>query len=60
MGVDFAANWGVKHLVLFHHDPTYDDRKLFSILQSAKWYTERMNIRGVDISLAMEGMEITL
>jgi phosphoribosyl 1,2-cyclic phosphodiesterase len=60
MGVDFAANWGVKHLVLFHHDPTYDDRKLFSILQSAKWYTERMNIRGIDISLAMEGMEITL
>jgi phosphoribosyl 1,2-cyclic phosphodiesterase len=60
MGVDFAANWGVKHLVLFHHDPTYDDRKLFSILQSAKWYTERMNIRGIKISLAMEGMEITL
>jgi phosphoribosyl 1,2-cyclic phosphodiesterase len=60
MGVDFAANWGVKHLVLFHHDPTYDDRKLFSILQSAKWYTERMNIKGIKISLAMEGMEITL
>jgi phosphoribosyl 1,2-cyclic phosphodiesterase len=60
MGVDFAANWGVKHLVLFHHDPTYDDRKLFNILQSAKWYTERMNIRGIKISLAMEGMEIIL
>ena len=60
MGVDFASNWGVKRLVLFHHDPTYDDRKLFGILQSAKWYTERMNIRGIDISLAMEGMEITL
>jgi phosphoribosyl 1,2-cyclic phosphodiesterase len=60
MGVDFAANWGVKHLALFHHDPTYDDRKLFGILQSAKWYTERMNIRGIQISLAMEGMEITL
>ncbi|WP_010258503.1 MBL fold metallo-hydrolase [Treponema primitia] len=60
MGVDFAANWGIKHLVLFHHDPTYDDRKLFNILQSARWYMERMNIRGVEISLAMEGMEITL
>jgi phosphoribosyl 1,2-cyclic phosphodiesterase len=60
MGVDFAATWGVKHLVLFHHDPTYDDRKLFSILQSAKWYTERMNIRGIKISLAVEGMEISL
>jgi phosphoribosyl 1,2-cyclic phosphodiesterase len=60
MGVDFAANWGVKHLVLFHHDPTYDDRKLFSILQSAKWYAERMNTRGITISLAMEGMEMLL
>ncbi|AEF85922.1 metallo-beta-lactamase family protein [Treponema primitia ZAS-2] len=60
MGVDFAANWGIKHLVLFHHDPTYDDRKLFNILQSARWYTERMNIKGIKISLAMEGMEIIL
>jgi phosphoribosyl 1,2-cyclic phosphodiesterase len=60
MGVDFAVNWGVKHLVLFHHDPTYDDRKLFGILQSAKWYAERMNIRGLRISLAMEGMAINL
>jgi phosphoribosyl 1,2-cyclic phosphodiesterase len=60
MGIDFAANWGIKHLVLFHHDPTYDDRKLFNILQSARWYTERMNIKGVEISLAIEGMEIML
>jgi phosphoribosyl 1,2-cyclic phosphodiesterase len=60
MGVDFAANWGIKHLVLFHHDPTYDDRKLFNILQSARWYTDRMNIKGVKISLALEGMEISL
>jgi phosphoribosyl 1,2-cyclic phosphodiesterase len=60
MGVDFAANWGIKHLVLFHHDPTYDDRKLFNILQSARWYTERMNIKGIKISLAMEGMELNL
>jgi phosphoribosyl 1,2-cyclic phosphodiesterase len=60
MGVDFAANWGIKHLVLFHHDPAYDDRKLFSILQSARSYAERMSIRGLEISLAMEGMEIHL
>jgi phosphoribosyl 1,2-cyclic phosphodiesterase len=60
MGVDFAANWGIKHLVLFHHDPSYDDRKLYNILQSARWYTERMNIKGIKISLATEGMEITL
>ena len=60
LAVDFAANWKIKHMVLFHHDPTYDDHKLFNILQSAKWYTERMNIKGVKISLATEGMEIIL
>ncbi|QQO08150.1 MBL fold metallo-hydrolase [Breznakiella homolactica] len=60
LGVDFAANWGIKHLVLFHHDPTYDDRKLFNILQSARWYTDRMGIKGVKITLAMEGLEIDL
>jgi phosphoribosyl 1,2-cyclic phosphodiesterase len=60
LAVDFAANWNIKHMVLFHHDPTYDDNKLFNILQSAKWYTERMNIKGIKISLAMEDMEIVL
>ena len=60
LAVDFAANWNIKHMVLFHHDPTYDDHKLLNILQSAKWYTERMNIKGIKISLAMEDMEIVL
>ncbi|MDR1388786.1 MAG: MBL fold metallo-hydrolase [Treponema sp.] len=60
LAVDFAANWGIKQLVLYHHDPTYDDRKLFNILQSARWYTERMNIKGIEITLAMEGMELDL
>ena len=60
LAVDFAANWNIKHMVLFHHDPTYDDHKLYNNLQSAKWYMERMNIKGIKISLAMEGMEIVL
>jgi phosphoribosyl 1,2-cyclic phosphodiesterase len=60
LAVDFAANWGIKQMVLFHHDPSYNDRKLFNILQSARWYTERMNIKNVELTLAMEGMEILL
>jgi phosphoribosyl 1,2-cyclic phosphodiesterase len=60
LAVDFAANWGIRHMVLFHHDPTYNDRKLFNILQSARWYMERMNIRGIELTLAMEGLEIRL
>ncbi|MDR1177191.1 MAG: MBL fold metallo-hydrolase [Spirochaetaceae bacterium] len=60
LAVDFAANWSIKHMVLFHHDPTYDDRKLYNILQSARWYSDRMGIKGVKITLAREGLEIVL
>ncbi|MDR1428748.1 MAG: MBL fold metallo-hydrolase [Spirochaetaceae bacterium] len=60
LAVDFAANWSIKHMVLFHHDPTYDDRKLYNILQSARWYSDRMGIKGVKITLAREGLEIIL
>ncbi|GHT64232.1 MBL fold hydrolase [Spirochaetia bacterium] len=60
MAVDFAANWGIKHMVLFHHDPAYNDQKLYNMLQSAKWYTERMDINGIKLTLATEGLEIRL
>jgi len=60
LAVDFSANWGIKHMVMFHHDPTYDDQKLYNILQSAKWYLERMNIKGIELTLAYEGLEISL
>ena len=60
LAVDFAANWNIKHMVMFHHDPTYNDRKLYNILQSARWYIERMNIKGIELTLAIEGLEISL
>jgi len=60
LAVDFAANWGIKHMVMFHHDPTYDDHKLYGILQSARWYLERMSIKGIELTLAYEGLEITI
>jgi phosphoribosyl 1,2-cyclic phosphodiesterase len=60
LAVDFAANWKIKHMVMFHHDPTYNDHKLYSILQSARWYLERMNIKDIELTLAYEGLEISL
>jgi len=60
LAVDFVANWGIKHMVMFHHDPTYDDNKLYGILQSARWYLERMNIKGIELTLAFEGLEISI
>ena len=60
MAVDFASSWGIRKLILFHHDPTYDDKKLFGIQQSARWYMEHMSIRGIEVNLATEGTEIRL
>jgi len=60
LAVDFSANWNIKHMVMFHHDPTYDDQKLYGILQSARWYLERMNLKGIEITLAYEGLEISI
>jgi phosphoribosyl 1,2-cyclic phosphodiesterase len=60
MAVDFASTWGIRKVILFHHDPTYDDKKLQGILQSARWYVEHMSIRGVEVRLAAEGMELSL
>jgi len=60
LAVDFSVNWNIKHMVLFHHDPTYDDHKLYGILQSAKWYLERMNLKGIELTLAYEGLEISI
>jgi phosphoribosyl 1,2-cyclic phosphodiesterase len=58
--LDFAAAWNIKHMIMFHHDPAYDDQKLYGILQSAKWYLERMNINNIELTLAFEGLEISL
>ncbi|MCL2809348.1 MAG: MBL fold metallo-hydrolase [Treponema sp.] len=60
LAVDFSANWNIKHMVMFHHDPTYDDHKLYGILQSARWYLERLNLKGIELTLAIEGLEITI
>lgn len=56
---DFAAHWGIKQLVLFHHEPTYNDREVYAILQSAQWYAEQMQFT-LPITLATEGLELIL
>jgi len=58
--VEFAARWGIGHLVLFHHDPESSDEKLYGMLRSARRYHRRAFARSMRISLAYEGMEIVL
>jgi phosphoribosyl 1,2-cyclic phosphodiesterase len=55
---DFAATWGIKRLVLFHHEPSYSDLKIESIFKSASWYIEHLESRGIEVFLAREGLEL--
>jgi phosphoribosyl 1,2-cyclic phosphodiesterase len=60
LAVDFAAAWNIKKLVLFHHEPQYNDKKLYSIFNSAKWYLQHLEKKGIEIFMARENLEIRL
>jgi phosphoribosyl 1,2-cyclic phosphodiesterase len=58
LAVDFASEWNIKNLYLFHHEPLYNDKKLYNNLQSARWYYSHLGKTGMNIFLAEEGREI--
>lgn len=58
--IDFAIFWNIKKIYLFHHEPTYDDRKLDSILQAARWYAQYIGHSDIQIELARESLEVEL
>ena len=60
IGVDFAHAWKTKRLLLFHHEPQYDDKRLYKNLRNARSYAERQDYTDLDIDIAEEGMEIIL
>ncbi|MBA7617766.1 Ribonuclease BN [subsurface metagenome] len=60
MAIDFASEWDVKILVLFHHEPLYNDRKIYGILNSAEWYRARLENKKFKVILAIEGLELEL
>lgn len=55
--INFTLNWGIKKLILFHHEPRYSDSKLYGILQSALWFLESEN-KHLDVLLARENTEV--
>ncbi|HSV95305.1 MAG TPA: MBL fold metallo-hydrolase [Spirochaetota bacterium] len=62
IAIDIALRFNVKKLFLFHHEPTYSDDKLETVLSNARTYMS-MNARrkGVlDIDIAREGVTIEL
>ena len=58
--IDFAAAWKVKKMYMFHHEPTYDDRKLNTILESAVWYANYVSGDSLEIDIAREGNSFEL
>ncbi|MEE9306623.1 MAG: MBL fold metallo-hydrolase [Spirochaetia bacterium] len=60
MAVDFAAEWNIKTLALFHHEPLYNDRKIYGILNSAEWYRARLGKKQFRVILAVEGLELEI
>jgi phosphoribosyl 1,2-cyclic phosphodiesterase len=60
MAVDLAAQWKIKNLVLFHHEPMYNDKKILGILRSAQWYAKHLENCHTDIHLAVEGLELSV
>ncbi len=61
MGVDLAVECGVKKLLLFHHEPTADDARLWSSLDRARTYLRHMAPDcECEIDLAREELEISL
>jgi phosphoribosyl 1,2-cyclic phosphodiesterase len=63
IATDMALKADVKKLILFHHDPTYDDDKLDEVYMRALRYKEMMDVENqsdLEISIAYEGMEMHL
>lgn len=58
--IDFAVHWKIKNLYLYHFDPIYDDKKLDSILKSARWYANYITQTNVNVYLSIEGQEIKI
>lgn len=56
--IDFAERWKVRNLYMFHYDPTYDDRKLDSMLRAGIVYQKYNSDSSTKIYLAKEGQEI--
>jgi phosphoribosyl 1,2-cyclic phosphodiesterase len=59
--IDIATEAGVGTLVLFHHEPTYDDAKIDQIAEESRDYLEMIGAEDdLNIVVAQEGLELTL
>jgi phosphoribosyl 1,2-cyclic phosphodiesterase len=60
MAVNLAVEWKVKTLVLFHHEPRSDDRKIHGMARRARFHLGQLDAGPLSILTAQEGMEIAI
>jgi phosphoribosyl 1,2-cyclic phosphodiesterase len=61
VGIDMAKQAAVKRLILFHHEPAYNDLALIELLETARLYkAQDPEQPTLEILLAYEGLELEL
>jgi phosphoribosyl 1,2-cyclic phosphodiesterase len=61
VGVDIALKANIKKLVLFHHEPSYNDEKLREIYdKTVRYYEMIKGERNLHIIMAREGLEMEI
>jgi len=55
LAVDFALDFGIKTLYLFHHEPSHDDGKVEEIGRLAQWYADHKRHNALAVRIAREG-----
>ena len=58
VGVDLCLRAGVKHYCMFHHEPSYSDETIDSVLHETRRYEEivREGGRPLQVSTAYDGL----
>lgn len=61
VAVELAQLAAVKHLVMYHHEPTLDDRMLQQILEETRHYAAMTDTKGkLTVTSAYDGLEIVI
>jgi ribonuclease BN (tRNA processing enzyme) len=60
MAVNCGIRWKIKNLILTHHEPSYDDTKLYHNYIDALEHAKYINNQKTEIHLAREGMVFEL
>src|ERR1043166_2385934 len=58
-GISLAADAGVRKLILFHHDPSHDDKAIDNMVEIARKLAAKIK-NGLEVEGAREGAELTL